>query len=564
MKMAENAQRNGNLSDVVRQVIAKSAVGMNDVDKQRVPPVADANSTNAHRFPMDIRRNANLIEKGSEAIGMQCRNAAIIISSLIICFYHETHLSLVVMSVIPLVILLNILSQKLSKKSDVILTGKFSQTIQMEKDLLLEKNSNDKIANDDYGGYLLDVNGTIRKGDVFIIVLSMALIVDSISTATTYHYLIKKGVSAALYIWNLQQFDYQSMLAACGNRRCSINEITVTLITVPELKKSAISPSANPIIRFVSGTRNVLRNYHNHKLFLLVSFILAVIHGFEQAAYNLVIGQIFIAMLGDTPNVHVLTVCAMQLSAIGFAVFISRTVSTLLAAVASEHMAVSFRVILSRQLLKMADKEPFSKSKINMLVDENISLTSEAKSLYHPHLSELMTRITSLITNIAIGFIYSWEIALLGLLLIVLCLAVQIEMEFEALTYCYKCANSQCSQKKKKPLISWKYFALRAVNFSLVETFGFALKAICYTLTAFICYHKYKHQAQAFMSVVTLFTASQEVLQLPNLIKKLRRSWYAVDRIFAYMHDKSSRNSAPPIPRSIRLPGTENDLLYDS
>lgn len=44
-------------------------------------------------------------------------------------------------------------------------------------------------------------------------------------------------------------------------------------------------------------------------------------------------------------------------------------------------MAVSFRVILSRQLLKLADKEPFSKSKINTLVDENISLTLEAKSV---------------------------------------------------------------------------------------------------------------------------------------------------------------------------------------
>lgn len=31
---------------------------------------------------------------------------------------------------------------------------------------------------------------------------------------------------------------------------------------------------------------------------------------------------------------------------------------------------------------------------------------------YHPHLSELMTRITSMITNIILGFIYSWEVSL--------------------------------------------------------------------------------------------------------------------------------------------------------
>ncbi|CAG9532713.1 unnamed protein product [Cercopithifilaria johnstoni] len=542
-----------------------------------------------------IIENVELVEKGLETFEMQCRNAAIIISSIIICFYHEAHLSLIIMSVVPLAIMLNMLSNKLTTKSDVILSDKISQTIQLEKELLLKKNFNDKIANDEhlmrlssevrnctryailhqvwksshcgilsftiftfigcgmlYGGYLLDANPTMKEGDVFIIVLLMALTVDSISTTITYHYLIKNGVRAALYIWNLQQFDYEFMLIPYGNRHCSMDEIIVKLITVPEFKKSVISPEKNSIIRFISGTRSVLRNYHNHKLFLLFGFILAIIHGFEQAAYNIVIGQIFIAMLGGTPNIHLLTVCAIQLSAIGFAVFISRTTSTVLAAVASEHMAVSFRVILFRQLLKMADKEPFNKSKINTLVDENISLTSEAKSLYHPHLSELMTRITSMIINIILGFIYSWEIALLGLIFIVLCFLVQIEMEFEVLTYCNKRTNNQRIQKKMKVLKSCKHSALRAVNFSIVQTFGFALKAICYALTAFICYNEYKHQAQAFVSVITLFATSQEVVQLPNLIRKLCKSWRAVDQIFAYMDGKSSRNCMSSIPRSIR------------
>lgn len=54
---------------------------------------------------------------------------------------------------------------------------------------------------------------------------------------------------------------------------------------------------------------------------------------------------------------------------------------TLLIAVASEYMSVSFHVILSRYLLKMTDKESSSRSKINTLIDENIALTSEAKAV---------------------------------------------------------------------------------------------------------------------------------------------------------------------------------------
>ncbi|EJW74383.1 hypothetical protein WUBG_14709, partial [Wuchereria bancrofti] len=59
----------------------------------------------------------------------------------------------------------------------------------------------------------------------------------------------------------------------------------------------------------------------------LVGFILAILHGLEQVAYNIVMGEIFTAMLGDTSNIHILTLCAIQLSAIGFATFISQTVS---------------------------------------------------------------------------------------------------------------------------------------------------------------------------------------------------------------------------------------------
>ncbi|KAM3724354.1 Multidrug resistance protein [Dirofilaria immitis] len=522
----------------------------------------------------NVIENIDLIEKGPETFTMQCRNVAIIISSLIICFYHEIHLSLIVSSIASLIIIMSILSRALSKKSNILLSNKISQTIQMEKELLLLKTN---FANDEclmklssemrnctryailhqvwksshsgilsftiftiigcgmlYGGYLLNMNPMIKKGDIFITVLSMALIVGSISTIITYYYFIKKIIHAALYIRSLQQFDYQYTLIQYGSRHCSTDEVIVTLITAPEFKMPVIPPRGNSIIRFINGTRNVLRNYHNHKLFLLIGFILAIIYGFEYAVYNMLMGQIFKTMLDDTPNIHILTLCAIQLSATGFAVFILRIASTILAAVVSEHMAVSFRVILSRHLLKIADKESFSKLNINTLVDENVSLTSEAKSLYHPYLSELLTRISSMITNIILGFIYSWEITLLGIILIILCLTVQMKMEFEGFNYCCKCTSNQRIQKKTKPLKSYESSMFRAINFSIIQTFGFALKAICYALTAFICYHKYKQQTQAFVSVITLFSASREAVQLPELIRKLYKSWRAVNRIVAY------------------------------
>ncbi|VBB28254.1 unnamed protein product [Acanthocheilonema viteae] len=256
--MTQNGQHHGDLSNVDQKASMEENTPRMNNDKQHVN-VADVNSKNEitvdDRFTMNSGRNVDLVEQGSEAFGMQCRNVAIIISSLIICFYHEMYLSLVVMSVIPLVITLNILSKKLSKKSDLILSGKISQTIQLEKELLLQKNSNDKIANDEhlmrlstevrsctryailhqiwksshsgilsftiftfigcgmlYGGYLLSINSMMKEGDIFIIVLSMGLIVDSISTTTTYYHRIKKAIHAALYIWNLQQFDYQFMV----------------------------------------------------------------------------------------------------------------------------------------------------------------------------------------------------------------------------------------------------------------------------------------------------------------------------------------------------------------
>uniref|UniRef100_A0A915Q6F8 ABC transmembrane type-1 domain-containing protein n=1 Tax=Setaria digitata TaxID=48799 RepID=A0A915Q6F8_9BILA len=400
----------------------------------------------------EIIENVNLMEKGSESFGMQCRNIATVILSLIICFYYEARLSLAILSAVPLVIILDIFSRRLSKKANVLLSNKFFQTVQMEKELLLLKNPTDNIAKDEclmrlsanmrsctrqaifrqvwkssqhgilsfmlftlvgcgllYGGYLLRINPMVKKGDIFIVVLSMTLIIGSISTTAKYCSVIKKGAHAAIYIKNHRQFDHGFMLTQNGNQRNSVNGITTTLISRPGIKNSAVFPKQNLIISFISGTRSVLRNYHNHKLFLLIGFALAIARGFEQAAYNLIMEQVFTALLGDSPNIKVLTLCAIQFSAIGFAAFISGTASTALVTVASEHMAVSFRVILARHLLKITDKEPLSKSEINSLVNDNLSLTVRAKSLYYPKLSELLTRITSITTNIIIGFIFSWE-----------------------------------------------------------------------------------------------------------------------------------------------------------
>lgn len=63
------------------------------------------------------------------------------------------------------------------------------------------------------------MNPTIKEGDIFITVLSMALVVDNISTTIMYYYHIKKGVHAALYIRNFQQFDYQFMVRIPTDQR---------------------------------------------------------------------------------------------------------------------------------------------------------------------------------------------------------------------------------------------------------------------------------------------------------------------------------------------------------
>ncbi|VDN03801.1 unnamed protein product [Thelazia callipaeda] len=478
-------------------------------------------------------------------------------------------------------------AMKLSKKCEVLMQSKLNETVQMEKDLIMvKKASNDGITSDErlmklsakvrsyardaillqfwtssrygvlrfilftfigcamlYGGYLLNVNPLIKEGDIFVVVLSVALIASEISDIIRHYHAVNKGVAAALQIRNLAQSDHEFTFLRKDNKDCPTDQITITLITAPELARRIV-PSKNcySSLPFITCTKNVLRNYNYHKIFLILSLVLAFAAGLEQPSYNIIMERIFTAILGNTSDIQLLIRCAIALSIIGFSTLLTRTASAVLAAVASEYMAVSFRVILARYYLKSSATDHYSKSEIEALVDKNQSLTTEAKSLYHPHLTQLIIRLTSLIVNITIGFISSWEISLLGLVIIVFCFCAQIEMQFQCLHHYCDFSDTQFIKKKNKSVKACRDYVYKAASLSIVQTSVLILKAVCYALTAYICNHGYKHQSQAFLSVITLSSAVQEVVLLPKLFKKLHKSWKSLDQTFACMHTESFKN----------------------
>ncbi|VDK34249.1 unnamed protein product, partial [Gongylonema pulchrum] len=175
-----------------------------------------------------------------------------------------------------------------------------------------------------YGGYLINEDATVKEGDIFIVVLSMALIVSSISTTTAHYKEYRKGMQAALSVKNLEQLEQGLLLTQNGSRRSSVDDITITSEQVP-MKPPLLPEATTSIDRFANGTRRVLRNYHNHKLFLLLAFILAAVNGLEQPAHNLIMGEVFTAMLRRSPSIRLLIQYAIQFFAVGFGVFVSRT-----------------------------------------------------------------------------------------------------------------------------------------------------------------------------------------------------------------------------------------------
>uniref|UniRef100_A0A9J2PNJ9 ABC transmembrane type-1 domain-containing protein n=1 Tax=Ascaris lumbricoides TaxID=6252 RepID=A0A9J2PNJ9_ASCLU len=525
---------------------------------------AEKISNNRH-LQNDINNELNEkiqhIHSGSENIGALCRSMAIVIASSFISFYHEFRLTLIMLAVIPICIGIHFLSLKLSRLLDGILRGKAARAAHMEKELLLLSGIDERTYGDEhllrlsdvlhgatrygiikegwngcysgiicflvftavgcgmlYGGYLLEENIMVKQGDIFIVVLSMALLANTTGAITSQWRSFMNGVNAASYIKKLEELELDKANSKSLQNMFTRNEIAITDLLPTALNKMTISklpvdqPPCKPnrkIAFFTNGTNKVLKNNHHDRLYMAFGFILAAVHGLELPAYNVIMGGVFLAMLEPrTDMMHKLFYTMLIFTFTGFAILITRTISGVLSGIVSEHISVGLRVNLVRHHVR--PEMTYKKFNVEDVVKDDASKATNAKSFYHPHATRLISEAVSILANIILGFIFSWE-----------------------------------AEEGEIPVTS---NILLAVNYSLMQTSGFIIQTVCYALTAYIVNNGYKYPNEAFMSVIAMYGALQHIILFPALIKQISESCSSAHHIFTLIHSRPSSSKTAIYP----------------
>ncbi|VDM26008.1 unnamed protein product [Toxocara canis] len=408
-----------------------------------------------------------------------------------------------------------------------------------------------------YGGYLLEVNVMVKQGDIFIVVLSMALLANTTSAITSQWKALTNGVDAAVYVSNLEGLQLDKVSSASFQRTLNSNEITVTnlLPTSTITVASKISPeyaysqSNQKVAFFMSSTNKILKNNYHDRLYMALGFLFAAVHGLELPAYNLIMGRVFMAMLGPRIGMmHKLLHTMIMFTCVGFLVLLIRTISGAFSGIASEHVFVSFRINLARHHIR--PRTACGKRDVEELLKEHTLTAANAKSFYHPFTSQLISHVTSVLANIILGFVFSWEIALLGTLFTLLCLIVQLKIgdSMERDRHAKHIQKKSKGQKIKFYLFQHSEEqqndiagnTLLAINFSLMQTADFVIQTVCYALTAYIVNNGYKHVNEAFVSVIMALGALQHVILFPTLFNLFAQSCSSAHQIFTLMYLRPS------------------------
>uniref|UniRef100_A0A915BTH0 ABC transmembrane type-1 domain-containing protein n=1 Tax=Parascaris univalens TaxID=6257 RepID=A0A915BTH0_PARUN len=530
----------------------------------------------------ELNEKIQHIHSGSENIAALSRSMAIVIASSFISFYHEFRLTLVMLA--------------LNQLLDGILRGKAARAAHMEKELLLLSGIDERSYGDErllrlsdvlhgatrygimkegwngcysgimcflvftavgcgmlYGGYLLEKNIVVRQGDIFIVVLSIALLANTTGAITSQWRSFMNGVNAANYIKKLEKLELDKANSKSLQKIFTRNEIAVTDLSKMNVSKLSIDhpscKSNRKIAFFTNGTNKVLKNNHHDRLYMAFGFMLAAVHGLELPAYNVIMGGVFLAMLEPrTDMMHKLFYTMLIFTFTGFAILIARTISGVLSGIVSEHISVGLRVNLVRHHARpqMACK----KFDVEDVVKDDASKATNAKSFFHPHATRLVSDAVSILLNIIIGFIFSWEVALIGTIFILICFIIQLKIANS--TDGNKYAKLNQKKGKDEKVEGWEIpFTTNiplAINYSLMQTSGFIIQTICYALTAYIVSNGYKYPNEAFMSVIAMNGALQRIILFPALFKQISKSCSSAHHIFTLIHSMPSSSKTAVYP----------------
>ncbi|KAE9548707.1 hypothetical protein FO519_008077 [Halicephalobus sp. NKZ332] len=258
----------------------------------------------------------------------------------------------------------------------------------------------------------------------------------------------------------------------------------------------------------------VYRNAKGEYLNIILGIISSMIAGVQLPALSLAFTYVFNAFqFVQTDPGKMMNTCVRAMGiflGIGAGSWLAIFLASVFFGYASENLTMRFRVAAFRNILYQDagyfDNPAHTAGK---LITRLASDAPNVKAVVDSRLLQVIQGATAVLVSIIIAFVYSWQIALLGILYL-------SYLTFTTIFLAYKVMATNMIAEMRKCIYE-------AINNSVTQTNQFFMCAVCYALGIAIIYKGQKSASDVFQAIVAMLLAAVAVMNsssyFPEFVK---------------------------------------------
>ncbi|KAL6733659.1 hypothetical protein Aduo_004290 [Ancylostoma duodenale] len=319
--------------------------------------------------------------------------------------------------------------------------------------------------------------------------------------------------------------------------------------------------------------KNATGNYH----WMLLGLITAMCRGLELPALALIFGYVFEAFTmvpWGADMMHRLCMAVIIFSSVGVGIMIFQLLSSVFFAIVSENLAMRFRVQSFRNLLfqdaSYFDNPAHTPGKLitRLATDApNIKAVIDGRAL------QVIYAVTAIIACVVIGFVYCWQVTLLGIGLLFLLATSMIwlartimnknielikndeagRLAIETIenvrtiqlltrtTLFYSRYESASKNQKRSELAKGIF---EGINFTISQSFTYIMMCLTYAVGIHIIYTEQKTSDKVFRSIIAMLLGSVAVMNSSAYFPEFVKARTAAGLLFSMIYRKPKTGDA--------------------
>ncbi|CAB3406640.1 unnamed protein product [Caenorhabditis bovis] len=320
-----------------------------------------------------------------------------------------------------------------------------------------------------------------------------------------------------------------------------------------------------------SGYLDIFRNAKGNYLYMFLGFVSALIRGLELPALALLFTWVFQGfefVPYGSRMMHRMAMAIIAFGCTGFGVFVSQLFSSIFFAIVSENLAMRYRVQAFENLLyqdaSFYDNPAHAPGK---LITRLATDAPNIKAVVDARMLQVIYAVAAIIACVVIGFVYCWQVAILGTALIILLgvtmtsLAYKISLlnmhqikndeagriaieiienvkTIQLLTRTERFYHHYQTASKLQKRSELKKGMIEAVNYSISQTFMYFMMCFCYALGIRIIYQADKTPSDTFQAIVAMLLGSVAVMNSSQYFPEFVKAKTAAGMLFNIIYRK--------------------------